>query len=73
MRIYNYSYRFRGFARLADYAIRWEAMISEKAKHKARVLSLGPDTAWAYHRGLWGEASDSVPLEEAAETRGWEV
>lgn len=44
MQIHDFSYRIRGFARLADYAIRWEAMISEKAKHKARVLSF-----WARH------------------------
>ncbi|MFQ5917664.1 MAG: hypothetical protein ACE5I0_07630, partial [Candidatus Binatia bacterium] len=39
VQIHNYSYRIRGLARLADYVIRWEAMVSEKAKHKARVLS----------------------------------
>lgn len=39
VQIHNYSYRVRGLARLADYVIRWEAMVSEKAKHKARVLS----------------------------------
>ena len=43
MQIHNYSYRIRGFSRLADYAIRWD-MLSEKAKHKARVLSF-----WAKH------------------------
>lgn len=44
MQIHDFSYRIRGFARLADYAIRWEAMVSEKAKHKDRVLSF-----WAKH------------------------
>ena len=39
VKIHNYSYRIRGLARLADYVIRWEAIVSEKAKHKARVLS----------------------------------
>ena len=43
MQIHNYSYRIRGFSRLADYAIRWD-MLSDKAKHKARVLSF-----WAKH------------------------
>ena len=44
MQIHNFSYRIRGFLRLADYAIRWEDMVSEKGKHKARVLSF-----WARH------------------------
>ena len=44
MQIHSFSYRIRGFSRLADYAIRWEDMLSEKAKHKARVLSF-----WAKH------------------------
>jgi len=35
MQIHDFSYRIRRFLRLADYAIRWEAMVSEKAKHKA--------------------------------------
>ncbi len=43
MQIHNYSYRIRGFSRLANYAIRWD-MLSDKAKHKARVLSF-----WAKH------------------------
>lgn len=44
MQIHNYSYRIRGFLRFADYAVRWEDMVSEKGKHKARVLSF-----WAKH------------------------
>ena len=44
MQIRDFSYRIWGFSRLADYAIRWEDMVSEKAKHKARVLSF-----WAKH------------------------
>ena len=44
MQIHNFSYRIRGFLRLADYAIGWEDMVSEKGKHKARVLSF-----WARH------------------------
>lgn len=44
MQIHNFSYGIRGFLRLADYAIRWEDMVSEKGKHKARVLSF-----WAKH------------------------
>lgn len=44
MQIHHFGYRLRGFLRLADYAIRWENMVSEKAKHKARVLSF-----WAKH------------------------
>lgn len=44
MQIHNYSCRIRGFLRLADYAVRWEDMVSEKGKHKARVLSF-----WAKH------------------------
>lgn len=44
MQIHRFGYRLRGFLRLADYAIRWEDMVSEKAKHKARVLSF-----WAKH------------------------
>ena len=45
MQIHNYSYRIRGFARLADYAIRRGAMVSEKAKHKALHHLLAEDTA----------------------------
>ena len=44
MQIHSFSYRIRGFARLADYAIRWASMVSEKAKHRAQVLSF-----WAKH------------------------
>ena len=44
MQIHSFSYRIRGFSRLAEVAIRWEDILSEKAKHKARVLSF-----WAKH------------------------
>ncbi len=44
MQIRDFSYRIWGFSTLADYAIRWETRVSNKAKHKARVLSL-----WAKH------------------------
>ena len=44
MQIHSFSYRLWGFARLADYAIGWEDMVSEKGRHKARVLSF-----WARH------------------------
>lgn len=39
MQIHRLSYRVRGFVRLADYAIRWTRMVTEKAKHKLRVLA----------------------------------
>ena len=39
MQIINVSKGVRGFVRLADYAIRWVRMVTEKAKHKARVLA----------------------------------
>ncbi len=38
MQIHDFAYLIQGFARLADYAIRWENMLSEKAEHKAREL-----------------------------------
>ncbi len=44
MQIRDFSFRIWGFFRLADFTIRWEDMVSEKAKHKARVL-----TFWAKH------------------------
>lgn len=39
MQIHRLSYRVRGFVRFADYAIRWTRMVTEKAKHKLRVLA----------------------------------
>jgi len=38
MQIQRISYRVRGFVRLADYAIRWVRMITNKAKQKAKIL-----------------------------------
>jgi len=44
MQIHRISYRVRGFVKLADYAIRWTRMVTDKAKYKARVLAF-----WAKH------------------------
>ena len=38
MRIQRISYRVKGFVNLNDYALRLAYMISDKAKHKARIL-----------------------------------
>lgn len=38
MQIIRVSYGVKGFVRLADYAIRWTRMVTEKAKQKARIL-----------------------------------
>ncbi len=38
MQTTNFSYHTQDFFRVADYAIRWASMVSEKAKHKALVL-----------------------------------
>jgi len=39
MQIQRISYRVKGLVRAADYALRLAHMITEKAKHKARVLA----------------------------------
>lgn len=39
MQVIRLSYGIRGFARLSDYAIRWERMVTEQAKRKARILA----------------------------------
>lgn len=39
MRQFNKFAGTKGFLKLADYALRWAHMITEKAKHKARVLA----------------------------------
>lgn len=39
MQIHRLSYHIKGFVKLADYALSWAYMITEKAKHKARVLA----------------------------------
>ena len=39
MQIHRVSYGVRGFVRLANYALRWVHMLTDKAKHKARVLA----------------------------------
>lgn len=39
MQIHRLSYGVRGFVRLADYALRWARMLTDKAKHKVRVLA----------------------------------
>lgn len=39
MQIHSYAYRIRGFGRIADYAVRWADMLSDKGKHRAQVLS----------------------------------
>jgi len=38
MQVYRISYGIRGFVRITDYAIRLSRMVSDKAKHKARIL-----------------------------------
>lgn len=49
MQIQHLGYRVRGFYRLADYALKWRHMITQKAQHKARVLAFwqkyGPQAA----------------------------
>ena len=44
MQIHRVSYGVRGFVRLANYALRWAHMLTDKAKHKAKVLSF-----WSKH------------------------
>lgn len=44
MQIHRISYRVKGFVKVTDYAIRLAYMITEKAKHKAKVL-----TFWQEH------------------------
>lgn len=44
MQIIRVGYGVRGFGRITDYAIRWTRMVTDKAKHKARVLSF-----WGTH------------------------
>jgi len=39
MQIKRLSYQVRGFVNLNRYAIRWNCMVTEKAKYKARVLA----------------------------------
>ena len=39
MQIHRISYQVKGFVKLADYALSWAYMITEKAKYKARVLA----------------------------------
>lgn len=39
MQIHRAWYGVRGSGRLTDYALRWTRMVTDKAKHKARVLS----------------------------------
>ncbi len=39
MQIHRISYGLKGFVRLADYAIRWTRMVTDKAKRKARILA----------------------------------
>jgi transposase InsO family protein len=44
MQIHRLSYQVRGFVKITDYAIRYARMVTEKAKHKARVLAF-----WGRH------------------------
>lgn len=39
MLIHRISYQFKGLGKVADYALRWASMLTDKAKHKARVLA----------------------------------
>lgn len=39
MQIKRISYGVRGFVRLANYAIRWQRMVTEEAKRRARILA----------------------------------
>lgn len=39
MQIQRVSYGVKGFVRLADYAIRWTRMITEKAKQRVKILA----------------------------------
>lgn len=39
MQIIRLSYGVKGFVRITDYALRYVRMVSDKAKHKARVLA----------------------------------
>ena len=38
MQVFRVFYGVRGFAKLNDYAIRWTRMVTEKAKHKFKVI-----------------------------------
>jgi transposase InsO family protein len=44
MQIYRIGYGIKGFWRITDYAIRYGRMVTEKAKHKAKILAF-----WAKH------------------------
>lgn len=39
MQIRRIGYQVRGFGRITDYALRWAYVITEKAKHKGKVLA----------------------------------
>ena len=39
MQIHRISYGIKGFVKLANYAIRWSRMVTDKAKRKARILA----------------------------------
>lgn len=39
MQIHKVGYRVKGFVRLANYAIRWTRMVTDKAKEKAHILA----------------------------------
>lgn len=55
MQIHRISFRVRGFAKLNDYALRCAYMITEKAKHKARVLAF-----WDKHGRIAAEEAFGV-------------
>lgn len=39
MQIIRISYGIKGFVRLQDFALRWQRMVTEQAKRKARILA----------------------------------
>ena len=55
MQIHRISYGVRGFVKVADYALRWAYMITEKAKRKARVLAF-----WDKHGRIAAEEAFDV-------------
>lgn len=70
MQIHRLSYGIRGFVRLSDYAIRWQRMVTEQAKRRARILAFWQTYGLKAARDAFGVSRRTLFLWKAKQKAG---
>ncbi len=73
MQIHRISYGVRGFVQLADYAIRWTRMVTDKAKRKARILAFWQKHGLQAAIDAFGISRRTLYLWKSQQKKGGEV